>query len=153
MSPEAIKAHCFSVASDVFSFGVSMWECFSYGQVPWDGMTNDEVRFRRRKCNAANGNTIHREMRTVASERSRSPPISRRKAHLASVSLDSRDNRCSSLPPTTSTFSCNSWTVSDHASMLEVCTIWAPNILGIGNSPRRSIHYVCKVDHRSLSSL
>ncbi|UJR15588.1 hypothetical protein I4U23_002524 [Adineta vaga] len=43
MSPEAIKSHCFSIASDVYSFGISMWECFSYGQLPWQGMTNDQI--------------------------------------------------------------------------------------------------------------
>ncbi|CAF3376351.1 unnamed protein product [Rotaria sp. Silwood1] len=43
MSPEAIHCHCFTTASDIFAFGVSMWECFSYGQIPWQGLTNDEI--------------------------------------------------------------------------------------------------------------
>ncbi|CAF3907233.1 unnamed protein product [Rotaria sordida] len=43
MSPEAIHYYCFTTASDVFSFGVSMWECFSYGDIPWKGLTNDEI--------------------------------------------------------------------------------------------------------------
>jgi serine/threonine protein kinase len=46
MSPEAINCYRFTTASDVFSFGISMWECFAYGEVPWAGMTNDEVRFK-----------------------------------------------------------------------------------------------------------
>jgi serine/threonine protein kinase len=45
MSPEAIHSHYFTTASDVFSFGVSMWECFTYGQTPWNEMTNEEVTF------------------------------------------------------------------------------------------------------------
>ncbi|CAF3996547.1 unnamed protein product [Rotaria sp. Silwood2] len=43
MSPEAIHDHCFTTASDVFSFGVSMWECFSYGEIPWKELTNEEI--------------------------------------------------------------------------------------------------------------
>ncbi|CAF3862306.1 unnamed protein product [Adineta steineri] len=42
MSPEVIHFYHFTTASDVFSFGVSMWECFSYGEIPWKGMSNDE---------------------------------------------------------------------------------------------------------------
>ena len=45
MSPEAINDYCFTAASDVFSFGVSMWECYTYGQLPWEGLSNEEVRF------------------------------------------------------------------------------------------------------------
>jgi serine/threonine protein kinase len=44
MSPELIHFHRYTTASDVFSFGVSMWECFTYGQIPWQGLTDDEVR-------------------------------------------------------------------------------------------------------------
>jgi serine/threonine protein kinase len=45
MSPEAINSHHFTTASDVFSFGVSMWECFTYGETPWKELTHEEVRF------------------------------------------------------------------------------------------------------------
>jgi serine/threonine protein kinase len=45
MSPEIINFQRFTTASDVFAFGVAMWECFTYGQIPWKGMTKDEVRF------------------------------------------------------------------------------------------------------------
>jgi len=45
MSPEAITFLRFTTASDVFSFGVCMWECFTYGQMPWQGMTSAEVIF------------------------------------------------------------------------------------------------------------
>jgi serine/threonine protein kinase len=45
MSPEAINFLRFTTASDVFSFGVCMWECFTYGQMPWQGMTSAEVSF------------------------------------------------------------------------------------------------------------
>ena len=43
MSPEAINFLRFTTASDVFSFGVCMWECFTYGQMPWQGKTSAEV--------------------------------------------------------------------------------------------------------------
>lgn len=45
MSPEAINFLRFTSASDVFSFGVCMWECFTYGQMPWQGMTSAQVTF------------------------------------------------------------------------------------------------------------
>jgi serine/threonine protein kinase len=45
MSPEAITFLRFTSASDVFSFGVCMWECFTYGEMPWQGMTSAEVIF------------------------------------------------------------------------------------------------------------
>jgi serine/threonine protein kinase len=44
MSPELIHFNHYTTSSDVFSFGVSMWECFSYGQIPWKDLTNDQVR-------------------------------------------------------------------------------------------------------------
>ncbi|UJR31073.1 hypothetical protein I4U23_018582 [Adineta vaga] len=43
MSPEAINFLRFTSASDMFSFGVCMWECFSYGEMPWQGMTSAEI--------------------------------------------------------------------------------------------------------------
>ena len=43
MSPEAINFLRFTTASDVFSFGVCMWECFTYGQMPWQGKSSAEV--------------------------------------------------------------------------------------------------------------
>ncbi|CAF1327509.1 unnamed protein product [Rotaria magnacalcarata] len=43
MSPEAINFLRFTSASDIFSFGVCMWECFTYGQMPWQGMSSAEI--------------------------------------------------------------------------------------------------------------
>ncbi|CAF2753371.1 unnamed protein product [Rotaria sp. Silwood2] len=43
MSPEAINFLRFTTASDIFSFGVCMWECFTYGQMPWQGMSSAEI--------------------------------------------------------------------------------------------------------------
>ena len=31
------------MATDVWSFGIVMWEVFTYGQQPYVGMTNEEV--------------------------------------------------------------------------------------------------------------
>ena len=33
----------FTIATDVWSFGIVMWEMFTYGQQPYVGMTNEEV--------------------------------------------------------------------------------------------------------------
>ena len=33
----------FTTATDVWSFGVVVWEVFTYGQQPYVGMTNEEV--------------------------------------------------------------------------------------------------------------
>ena len=35
MAPEAYYEHVFSKQSDIWSFGVVMWEIFSYGAVPY----------------------------------------------------------------------------------------------------------------------
>ncbi len=44
MSPEAINNGIFSTASDVFSYGVFVWELFSDGAKPWEGYRTIEVR-------------------------------------------------------------------------------------------------------------
>ncbi len=43
MAPEAIIYGKFSTAGDVWSFGVVMWEVFTYGMQPYYGTSNDEV--------------------------------------------------------------------------------------------------------------
>ena len=43
MAPESIMYGKFTTATDVWSFGVVMWEVFTYGQQPYVGMTNEEV--------------------------------------------------------------------------------------------------------------
>ncbi|XP_076007460.1 tyrosine-protein kinase ZAP-70 [Genypterus blacodes] len=42
-APECIKFHKFSSKSDVWSFGVTMWEAFSYGGKPYKKMKGTEV--------------------------------------------------------------------------------------------------------------
>ena len=42
-APEAIQFGKFTVKSDVWSFGILLMECFTYGQVPYPGMNNREV--------------------------------------------------------------------------------------------------------------
>ncbi|KAM9306169.1 tyrosine-protein kinase SYK isoform 2-T3 [Pholidichthys leucotaenia] len=42
-APECINYFKFSSKSDVWSFGVLMWEAFSYGQKPYKGMKGNEV--------------------------------------------------------------------------------------------------------------
>ena len=48
MSPEATFENKFSHASDVWSFGVLMWEVFAFGQQPFNGFTHAEFLFKLR---------------------------------------------------------------------------------------------------------
>ena len=43
MAPESIILGKFTMATDVWSFGVVMWEVFTYGQQPYVGLSNEEV--------------------------------------------------------------------------------------------------------------
>lgn len=43
MSPEAILEGDFSTKSDVWAFGVLMWEVFTHGEMPHSGQADDEV--------------------------------------------------------------------------------------------------------------
>ena len=45
MSPEVIHQHQFSSASDVYAFGMVMWQCLSYGEQPWQGISNEQVNY------------------------------------------------------------------------------------------------------------
>eukprot|EP00127_Corallochytrium_limacisporum_P004888 Clim_evm32s191 gene=Clim_evmTU32s191 len=42
-APEALKYRRFSSATDVWSFGVLLWEMYSYGERPYKDMRNEEV--------------------------------------------------------------------------------------------------------------
>lgn len=42
-APEVLKFNKTSSKSDVWSFGITLWELFSYGEVPYRGMSNKEV--------------------------------------------------------------------------------------------------------------
>lgn len=50
MSPEAILEGDFSTKSDVWAFGVLMWEVFTHGEMPHGGQTDDEVLAGRQLC-------------------------------------------------------------------------------------------------------
>ena len=43
MPPESIMYRKFTVESDVWSFGVVLWEVFTYGKQPFYEMSNHEV--------------------------------------------------------------------------------------------------------------
>jgi len=44
-APEAVAYGKFSSASDVWSYGILMWEVMSYGERPYWEMSNQDVRF------------------------------------------------------------------------------------------------------------
>ncbi|XGW28211.1 hypothetical protein V3C99_008205 [Haemonchus contortus] len=44
LAPETITSFVFSLKTDVFSFGVLVYEIFADGAEPWDGQTNAEVK-------------------------------------------------------------------------------------------------------------
>lgn len=43
MSPESVMYGRFTLETDVWSFGVVLWEVFSYGKQPYYGHSNEEV--------------------------------------------------------------------------------------------------------------
>ena len=43
MSPESVKYGRFTTESDMWAYGVVLWEIFSYGKQPYYGHTNEEV--------------------------------------------------------------------------------------------------------------
>lgn len=45
-APESINYLKFTSASDVWAYGVTLWEMFSYGFQPWAAFTGEQVRLR-----------------------------------------------------------------------------------------------------------
>lgn len=43
MAPESINNYRFTTESDIWSFGIVLWELFSYGAQPYYGLTNEQV--------------------------------------------------------------------------------------------------------------
>lgn len=42
-APESLRVGSFSHASDVWMFGVTLWEMFTYCEEPWFGLTGRQV--------------------------------------------------------------------------------------------------------------
>lgn len=43
MAPESVRDGLFSVETDVWSYGVVLWEIWTYAELPFSSMTNQEV--------------------------------------------------------------------------------------------------------------
>eukprot|EP00051_Salpingoeca_urceolata_P021302 m.331720 g.331720 ORF g.331720 m.331720 type:complete len:1327 (-) comp19773_c0_seq4:213-4193(-) len=43
LAPECVMDGVFTSATDMYSFGVLLWEIFSFGQLPWPSLSNDQV--------------------------------------------------------------------------------------------------------------
>ena len=43
MSIETLEAKVFTTASDVWSFGIVVWEIFTFGMIPYMTLENDEL--------------------------------------------------------------------------------------------------------------
>ena len=43
MSIETLEQNIFTTASDVWSFGVVMWEIFTFGMTPYMTLENEEI--------------------------------------------------------------------------------------------------------------
>lgn len=43
-APESLRVGSFSHSSDVWMFGVTMWEMFTYCEEPWFGLSGRQVR-------------------------------------------------------------------------------------------------------------
>merc|ERR1712025_287929 len=50
-APEAIEKKEFSTKSDVWSFGITMWEVLSYADKPYHGLKKDKVKERLKTTN------------------------------------------------------------------------------------------------------
>ena len=44
MAPESIMYGKFTLESDIWSYGVVLWETFTFGKQPYYGHSNEEVR-------------------------------------------------------------------------------------------------------------
>ena len=53
MAPETLTHDVSTLSSDRWSFGIVMWEVYTFGERPYAGMQNKEVRAPRRRATAA----------------------------------------------------------------------------------------------------
>ena len=61
-APEAIAYRKFTSASDVWSYGIVMWEVMSYGERPYWDMSNQDVSLEKCNCMRTIMNVIQLEL-------------------------------------------------------------------------------------------
>lgn len=75
-APEAIQYRKFTSASDVWSYGIVMWEVMSYGERPYWDMSNQDVSYRP-ACSPYGKNIANSSYTYVPPHNQRSPRCDR----------------------------------------------------------------------------
>ncbi|KAK6031538.1 hypothetical protein OSTOST_02309 [Ostertagia ostertagi] len=50
LAPEVVLTRVYTMQSDVYSYGILLWEIFNNGETPYKGIGNKEIRLKRKIC-------------------------------------------------------------------------------------------------------
>ena len=76
-APECINFHKFSSKSDVWSFGITMWEAFSYGGKPYKVKSNSAISLHERRENVDPERHIATHLLFISSQKMKGPEVIR----------------------------------------------------------------------------